>query len=43
MEVPSQDRPVLYTKLQKNFGTIFTSHDLTSDDVVSNLDKVLNG
>ena len=42
-EVPAKDRPVLYTKLQKNFDAIFTSHDLTSDDVVTNLDKVVNG
>jgi len=43
MEVPAKDRPILYTKLQKNFDAIFTSHDLTSDDVVTNLDKVVNG
>jgi len=43
MAVPAKDRPELYTKLQKNFDTIFTSHDLTGDDVVTNLDKVVNG
>lgn len=43
MEVPAKDRPVLYTKLQKNFDSIFTAHDLTSDDVALNLEKVVNG
>lgn len=43
MEVPSQERPVLYTKLQKNFDAIFSAHDMSSDDVVSNLEKVVNG
>ena len=43
MDVSAKDRPVLYTKLQKNFDAIFTAHDLSSDDVASNLDKVVNG
>lgn len=43
MEVSAKDRPVLYTKLQKNFDAIFTAHDLSSDDVTKNLEKVVNG
>lgn len=43
MGVPPKDRADLYAKLQKNFDTIFTAHDVSSDDVVMNLDKVVNG
>lgn len=43
MSVPAGDRAKLYTSLQGRFGEIFTSSDVTSVDVVRNLDKVLNG
>lgn len=43
MDVPAADRSDLYVKMQKSFDAIFTSHDLTSEAVVENLDKVVNG
>lgn len=43
MSVPATERTDLYAKMQINFDAIFTSHDLTSEDLVKNLDKVVNG
>ena len=41
MEVSQQDRPDLYVKLQSNFDQIFTSSEVSSDDVMTNLEKVI--
>lgn len=43
MEVSTDDRPALYTKLQSNFDSIFTSDGVTSDEVLTNLEKVVQG
>lgn len=43
MNVPSSNRSDLYAKMQMNFDAIFTTHDVTSEDVAKNLDKVVNG
>ncbi|HMO97887.1 MAG TPA: DUF3015 family protein [Kiritimatiellia bacterium] len=43
LEVPAKDRSDLYAKMQKEFDAIFTSHDLSSETLVKNLDKVVNG
>jgi len=43
MSVPASDRADLYAKMQTNFDSIFTSHDLSSEEFVKNLDKVVNG
>ncbi len=43
MAVPAKDRAALYTKLQSRFDDIFTGEQITSTQVVENLDKVLNG
>ena len=42
MAVPPAQRPELYQTLQSHFDTIFPSSDVTSTDVVKNLDKVVN-
>lgn len=42
MAVPAPERASLYVKLQKNFDAIFTSHDVSGDDLVANLGKVVN-
>jgi len=43
MSIPSADRADLYARMQTNFDTIFTSHELSSEEFVKNLDKVVNG
>ena len=43
LAVPAQERPAMYTKLQRRFDDIFTGEQITSTQVVENLDKVLNG
>ncbi|MDA0578217.1 MAG: DUF3015 family protein [Verrucomicrobia bacterium] len=43
MEVPTAERAQLYAKLQSSFDVIFPSSVVTSTDVVSNMDKVING
>jgi hypothetical protein len=42
MEVPENDRPLFNSKLQKNFSDIYTSEDVTSQEVVKNMVDVLN-
>lgn len=41
MDVPAAERPGLYARLQEAFGRVFTSQDVTADDVLQNLDAVL--
>ena len=43
MSIQSKDRTALYTSLQSNFDNIFTTSTVSSQDVVKNLDKVING
>lgn len=43
MQVPPGERAALYTKLQTRFGDIFSGEQVSSAQVVQNLDKVLNG
>lgn len=43
MDVPAKDRADLYVKLQQQFDVLFTSHDLSSESLVENIDKVVNG
>ena len=43
MNIPADQRASTFAKLQGSFGTIFPSSDITSQDVVTNIDKVLNG
>jgi hypothetical protein len=43
MDVPAAERTDLFAKMQKSFDAIFTSHDLSSESLVANLDKVVNG
>ncbi|MBW1988681.1 MAG: DUF3015 family protein [Deltaproteobacteria bacterium] len=41
MGVPEADRPALYSTLQSNFSSIYTSEQVTSLQVVANMDAVL--
>lgn len=43
MDVPAAQRADLFTNLQSHFDTIFSSSDVTSQQVVNSLDKVVNG
>jgi hypothetical protein len=43
MNVPAAQRADLYTNLQSHFDAIFSSNDVSSQQVVNNLDKVVNG
>lgn len=43
MEVPQTDRATMYSNLQGHFSDIFGSGNVTSTEVVGNLDKVING
>ena len=43
MSVPTEKRADLYAKLQTRFDDIYASQDVSSQQVVSNLDKVING
>ena len=43
MEVPSTERANVFASLQSRFGDVFTSSEVTSTEVVSNIEKVLNG
>jgi hypothetical protein len=43
MDVPATGRADLYATLQGNFDRIFTTSEISSTDVVQNLDKVING
>ncbi len=43
MNVPAEKRSDLYAKLQTRFDDIYGSMDVSSQDVVRNLDKVVNG
>ena len=43
MDVPATGRADLYANLQSHFDRIFTTSDVSSKDVVRNLDKVING
>lgn len=43
MSVPAEKRTDLYAKLQSRFDDIYASSDVTSKQVVINLDKVING
>ncbi|MFW5860878.1 MAG: DUF3015 family protein [Spirochaetota bacterium] len=40
MDVPENDRTQLYTKLQSNFSKIYTSENVTSEEIVQNISKV---
>jgi hypothetical protein len=42
MDVKADARPQLFSKLQSNFDSIFPASDVTSPQVVRNLDKVIN-
>ncbi|SHJ44111.1 Protein of unknown function [Desulfatibacillum alkenivorans DSM 16219] len=41
MEVPADQRPVLYSKLQNNFSVIYPSDQVTHTDVLRNIEAVL--
>ncbi|ACL02020.1 conserved hypothetical protein [Desulfatibacillum aliphaticivorans] len=41
MEVPADQRPVLYSKLQNNFSAIYPSDQVTHTDVLRNIEAVL--
>jgi hypothetical protein len=41
MEVPETNRSVFYTKLQNNFGAIYTSSNVTSVDVLNNIETLM--
>jgi len=43
MGVAEQERLGMYTLLQANFDRVFTSADVTADDVVANMEAVLRG
>ena len=43
MEVPAAERANVFASLQTRFGDIFTSSEVTSVEVVGNIEKVLNG
>ena len=43
LDVPGADRADLYAKLQGQFDALFTSHTITTDEFVTNLDRVVNG
>jgi hypothetical protein len=43
MEVPAAERANVFASLQIRFGDIFTSSEVTSVEVVGNIEKVLNG
>jgi hypothetical protein len=43
MNVPANNRAGLYASLQSNFDHIFTTSEVSSTEVVRNLDKVING
>ena len=43
MNVPSAKRADLYASLQSHFDAIYSSNDVSAQQVVSNLDKVVNG
>jgi hypothetical protein len=43
MVVPTDERADLFAKLQREFDALFTSHLITSDELVANLDRVVNG
>lgn len=42
IEVPASERPAMYSNLQHNFDTLFPSSDVTSDEVVTRLEKIIN-
>ena len=42
LDIPVQERPVLYTRLQANFSTIYTSSGVTHLDVLRNLETLLS-
>ena len=42
LDVPVQDRPALYTRLQTNFSTIYPSAEVTHLDVLKNLETLLS-
>ena len=42
LDVPVQERPALYTRLQANFSTIYTSAEVTHLDVLRNLETLLS-
>lgn len=42
LDTPVEARPGLYTRLQQNFSQIYTSAEITSSDVLNNLEKLLN-
>jgi hypothetical protein len=43
MSIPGSDRPAVYTKLQANFSTIFTSEKVEAADVIDSIVTVING
>lgn len=43
IEIPGSERPALYSLLQDNFDQIFPSEHVSSDDVLKNLAKVIEG
>ena len=40
MEVKKENRTAFYTHLQKNFESIYSSDDVTAQDVVNNISKI---
>ncbi len=42
IELPASARPAMYSSLQSNFDAIFPSSDVTSDEVVTRLEKIIN-
>ncbi len=43
MNIPAVERPAVYTKLQANFGSIFTSENVQAANVIDNMVTVING
>jgi len=41
MEVPEEGRGAFYSKLQNNFGAIYTSSNVTSVDVLNNIETLM--
>ncbi|MBN1826671.1 MAG: DUF3015 family protein [Candidatus Eisenbacteria bacterium] len=42
LDVPVEERPALYAKLQANFSNIYSSEDVTHIDVLNNIEMVLS-
>ncbi len=41
MEVPSDQRPVLYSKLQNNFSAIYPTSEVSHTDVLRNIETIM--